>query len=102
MCVFLKYTLNSYKAGIFLYKQWKLKGFFQFEIIINDLVSSFRFIGIPVLWGYDHYKYVHSFSAGTVFIIYVKTGRLKTVSALKGVTPRSLTVLIMCFGDLFF
>ena len=27
----------------------------QFEIIINVLVSSFRFIWIPILWVYGHY-----------------------------------------------
>ena len=36
------------------------KGFFQFEIIINVLVSSFRFIWIPMLWVYGHYKYFNS------------------------------------------
>ena len=40
---------------------------FQFEIIINVLVSSFWFIWIPMLWVYDDYKYFNSFSAGTVF-----------------------------------
>ena len=28
--------------------------FFQFEIIMTVLVSSFRFIWIPVLWVYGH------------------------------------------------
>ena len=28
----------------FLYKPWGLQGYFQFDIIINGLVSSFRFI----------------------------------------------------------
>ena len=41
-------------AEICLYKP--PKGFFQFEIIINVLVRSFRFIWIPVLWVYGHYK----------------------------------------------
>ena len=31
------------------------KGFFQFKITINILVSSFRFIWIPMLWVYGHY-----------------------------------------------
>ena len=35
----------------------KQSGFFQFEIIINVSVSSFRFIWIPMLWVYGHYKY---------------------------------------------
>ena len=38
--------------------------FFQFEIIINVLVSSFCFIWIPVLWVYGHYKYLNSFREG--------------------------------------
>ena len=54
-------------AEIFLYKPWKPKGFFQFEIIINILVSSFRFIWIPMLWFYGVSKLFISFSAGTVF-----------------------------------
>ena len=37
-------------AGIFLYKPWRPNGLFQFEIIINVLVSSFRFIQIMGLW----------------------------------------------------
>ena len=41
------------------------KGFFQFEVIIKVLFSSFRFIGIPMLWVYCHYKYFHAdYSAG--------------------------------------
>ena len=31
--------INPYTAKICLYKPWKPKGFFQFEIIINILVS---------------------------------------------------------------
>ena len=31
---------------------------FQFEIIINVLLSYFCFIWIPILWFYGHYKYV--------------------------------------------
>ena len=37
---------------------------FQFENIINVLVGSIRFIWIPLLWVYGHYKYLQSFSAG--------------------------------------
>ena len=43
------------------------KGFFQFGIIINVLVGSFRFIWIPMLWVYTHYKYGNSYSAGIDF-----------------------------------
>ena len=32
---------NPYNAEIFVYKPWRSKGFFQFEIIINVLVSFF-------------------------------------------------------------
>ena len=34
-------NLNPYNAEIFVYKPWRPKGLFQFEIIINILVSSF-------------------------------------------------------------
>ena len=38
-------------------KLLEAKGFFQFEIILNVLFSSFRFIWKPVLGVYGHYKY---------------------------------------------
>ena len=38
----------------FVLKPWRLKGVFQFEIVLNDLVSSFRFISIPMLWICGH------------------------------------------------
>ena len=44
-----------------------LKGFIQFEIITNVLVSSFWFIWIPMLWVYGHYKYFYSYSMGINF-----------------------------------
>ena len=34
----------------------------QIEIIINALVSSFRFILIPMSWVYDHYDFFNSFN----------------------------------------
>ena len=34
-----EYSFNPHNAEIFVYKLWRLKGFFQFEIIINVLVS---------------------------------------------------------------
>ena len=46
-----------------LHKPWRPKGYFQFEIIINVLVSSFRFIGIPMLWVYSRYEYFLLFSS---------------------------------------
>ena len=38
-----------------LYKPQRPKGYFQFEIILNVLVSSFRFIWIPMLWVYGYF-----------------------------------------------
>ena len=58
------------------------KGFFQFETIINGLVSSFRFIWIPML--YVHYEYFIPFSSGIDFIrqdltsVYVRIWRIQT------------------------
>ena len=40
----------------------------KFEFIINDLVSSSRFIWIPILWVYGHSNFFKSFSVGIVFI----------------------------------
>ena len=39
---------------------------FQFEIIITVLVSSFRFIWIPMLWVYGHYKYFTLSARGSI------------------------------------
>ena len=50
-----------------MYKPWRPKGFFQFESIISSLVSSFRFIRIPMLWFLRALHNFHSFSVGTVF-----------------------------------
>ena len=64
--------------------------FFQLEIIMNAIVSSFCFIWILMLWVYDHWKYIIFFSAGTVFIrqnlpsVDGRFWRIKTVPALKG------------------
>ena len=51
-------------------------GFFQFEIIINVSVSSFRFIWIPMLWVYNHYKYVYPYSAGIDFSRQIPTTKV--------------------------
>ena len=55
------------KHWIILWKTSQLKGFFQFEIIINVIVSSFWFIWIPMLWVYGQQKYFYSYSAGINF-----------------------------------
>ena len=44
--------------NIFCMSYGKQSVFFQFKIIINVLVSSLRFIWIPMLWVYGHYKYL--------------------------------------------
>ena len=81
---------NYCNDEIFLYKP---KGFFQFEIILDVLVTSFRFIWIIRLWVYGHFKYFPCFSAVTFFrrqnltSIDVRFWRLKTVPALKGLNP---------------
>ena len=41
--------------------------FFQFEIILNVLVSFFLLVWIPMLWVYGYCKYVYPFSAGINF-----------------------------------
>ena len=76
---------------------------FLFKIIINVLVGSFRFIWIPMLWVYDHNKYLNYFRAGTVFIRQILTSvdvrfwRIKT-SLLKGLN----IILIFWFMNTFF
>ena len=82
---------NTYNAGIFWYKP---KCFF--ENILNVLVTSFCFIGIPMLWVYGHYykhyNFSNSFSVWTDFRrqnlasieMNVKFWRLKAVPVLKG------------------
>ena len=58
-------VFNHYSAKIFFVKLWRPKLlFFQFEIIINALVSSFCFIWIHMLLIYGHYKYFNSLIAG--------------------------------------
>ena len=73
--------------------------FFQFEIIFLYkclIVISFCFIWIPMLWFYDQYKCLNSFSAGTVFIRQnltstdVRFWRIKRVPALKGINERHI------------
>ena len=71
---------------------WRLKRFFQFEIIINVLFSSFRLIWIHMLCVYGHCKYFNTFSAGIVvkrqnlISADVRLWRIKTVPTLKGLS----------------
>ena len=46
----------------------KCGGFFQFEIIINFLLSSSRYIWIPMLGVYGHPGYFYSYIAGIYLI----------------------------------
>ena len=52
----LKYFIQTMETGRFL---------FQFEIIINILLTSCRFISILMLWVYNHYKCINSHSGGS-------------------------------------
>ena len=67
--------------------------FFQFEIILNGIVSSFRFIWIPMLWIYGHNNY--TFIAGIDFrrqnltSTDVSFWRLMSVPALKVANRRT-------------
>ena len=82
-------NINLYNTELILYKPWRSKGLFQFEIIINVLVSSFRFIWIPMLW----------VSAGNVCkrqnltSTDVRFWRIKTLPALKWVIQRVVWIL---------
>ena len=77
---FHSHQLNPYNAALSLNKSWRPKGFFQFEIIVNVLVISFRFIWIPMLQPLQIYIF---FIAGTVFLrqnltsTYVRFWRMK-------------------------
>ena len=51
------FCVTPYNAEFFFFWTFEIKGFFQFEIIINVLVSSFRFIWMPMLRVYGHYNY---------------------------------------------
>ena len=59
--------LNPSDAEICVYTSWITKHCFQFEISTNVLVSSFRFIWIPMIWVYGSIQIFNTFSAVTVF-----------------------------------
>ena len=89
----LKNTLNPYNTELFLFKPWRLKGFFfNFKSSQMCWLVISGFIWIPMLWVYDHYKYFNSFSAGIVFTrlnltsVDVRFWPLKTIHALKGLS----------------
>ena len=86
--VISRIRVNPSGAEIFLNKQWRSKVFFQFDILINILVSFFRSIWIPMLWVYGQSKYFYFYSAGIVFSRQnlpsrdVRFWRLKSIPAL--------------------
>ena len=79
------------------------KGFFQFESIINVLVSAFSFIWIPMLCVYGHCKYFSSCTAVIDFRhqiltskVYLRTVRFNTTLRL---TYRPCSFLLWKRGD---
>ena len=56
MCVMQKKAALTLEALNYLYANHEDLIFFQFEIIINVLVSSFVFISAPMLLVYGHFK----------------------------------------------
>ena len=76
----------SQRWNIFV-KTMKSKMFSQFEIIIQVLVSSFRFIWIPMSWVNGHYQF---FQCGdqNLTSIDVRFWRLKSIPVLKGFMSR--------------
>ena len=71
---------------------WSAESFYinnrEERFFSNVLVSSFRFIWIPMLWINDHYKFVYFYSAGVDFSRQnltstdVRFWRLKSIPAL--------------------
>ena len=55
-CIFIRLCIKPYNAEIIMCKPWR-PTFFVYEIIINVLVSPFRFIWIPMLCFYGHNEY---------------------------------------------
>ena len=54
----------------FLHKLEIQCGFFQFEIIINVLVSSSHFFWLPMLWVYGHYNFIQCFIMTRYYDVY--------------------------------
>ena len=70
-----------------LYKPWRPKGYFQFEININVLVTSLRFIwyyvmGLRPVEIFNSYSAVIDFSRQNLTFTDVRFWRLKTIPAL--------------------
>ena len=76
------------------------KGFFRFEIIINILVDSFRFIWIPVLWVYRHYKYFTLSVRGST--LDVRIWRLQSQILKSKDGPRAERVKVLTANEHYF
>ena len=76
-------------------KTMETKGVFQFKIIINALLGSFRFIwiGLPMLWVYGHYNFRSSLSVGIVFRRQILTSKDHACLKLNLVLVSLLTCL---------
>ena len=64
------YSNSDLKRWIIFLKTLETKGIFSIwshHKQINVFISSFRFLWIPMLWVYGHYKYVNSHSAESDF-----------------------------------
>ena len=91
-------TLTTLKYICINHGDHRVNWYMQFEIIINILVSSFRFVWIPmlsttVIMGMRPWSFFYFFRAGIVFIRQnltstdVRFWRIKTVPALKYSKP---------------
>ena len=83
-----KFLCSPYSAELFVFKQGE-QVFFHFEISINVLVTSIRFIWIHMLLVYGHFSYSTgiNFRHQNLTSTDVTFRRLKSVHALKGLWP---------------
>ena len=94
---------NLWSAAIVRIRQGT-KGFFQFEILTNVLVSSFCFVWMLKSRVCGHLKCFYSLSAETVFrrqnltSLDVRFWRLKTVPALKGLRHNGDILILLTQG----
>ena len=73
-CCYYDAYSNPYNAEILLDEPWRSNGLFQFEIIIDVFVCSFRFIWIHMLSGYGSTAIIH---------ILIPSGRRSTSKVVK-------------------
>ena len=80
---------NPYNADIFLYKAWRPKDFFQFEIIINVLASQFSLHLNTYVMCLHIINILICSVRGPPLFIRIRVWPLKMVHALKGSRPYS-------------